>query len=655
MRGLAIVSLMVMTGSAAAQDDFDLGGDDYLSELPVVLTVTRLPQVKSELPTAVTVIDREMIDASGAVALPDLFRLVAGFQVGHYHGPDGPRTAVTYHGNTNQYSRRMQVLVDGRSVYTWGTGGAEWADIPINIDDIERIEVSRGPNGVTYGSNAFLGVINIITKHASMHEGTDVRVTLDDDAYRGGMLRYSGGKGDFNYRVTASYESDDGFEPYLSAGGTLYELNDDIETTSLDFRGDLRTGVNDYLTFKAGILSGLRQVGESMDPLDEIRGRDVTSHYQQIQWKRVLSSDNEINLQVYHHLHRVDDHFTTVPLPVALDINTTVQSERYDIELSHQLRMNQSLRAVWGAELRQDEVSGEDYFDLGATYQQRLSRLFANFEWRPAEHWVVNLGDMVEDSDNFGSYHSPRLAVNRLLGKGGYLRASSGRAYRVPTAIESNADFVVRTVTGIPVIDAYEHATDIEPERIDSVEMAFGLEKRGYGYEVKIFREKISSEIDAVRDLSWPTDHWVIMNVGETTNRGMELQLKARTDDSLASIAYSYVRSSGIRLDKLNPDIWVDSGDSVPLQTISATFSKRLAEKLWGSINLYNTTPMQYYAGDRTEGVAIADVVLRQGFNLAGREGKISLALKNLLGPYYDFEEETISSKSVYVTLEMDL
>lgn len=661
-RGFGLYSLLLITmpfqaSPLLAQEDWELAGEDYLTDLPVVLTVTRLPQSKVELPTAVTVIDREMIDASGAVTLTELFHLVAGFQVGHYHGTDGSRTVVTYHGNTNQYARRMQVLIDGRSVYTWGTGGAEWNDLPLSLDDVERIEVSRGPNGVTYGSNAFLGVINIITRHSSEQRGAHLRLTADDDEYREGVVRYGGGSGDFTYRLTGRYQRDDGFEPY-NAGGSTIEQNDDASTNALAFRGDLRAGVNDYLTMQMGWAAGPREVGETTDTTSPPRDREVTTHYQQLQWKHILSSENEINVQIYHNLHSVKDHFVTEPLPfILLDVDTSMQSERYDVELSHQLRLHESLRMVWGVEARIDEVKGEDYFDLGDTYRQQLTRAFINGEWRPVDKWIVNLGEMIENSDQFGTYHSPRLAINRQVGKRGYVRASGGRAYRIPTAVEDNADFTYRDINGTLIHDAYDHAPDLEPERIDSRELAFGAEGKNGGYEVKLFQEEITSEIDAVKDLApvWLFDHWVIMNVGDTTTRGFELQLKAKTEDALASIAYSHAEASGERLFRINPDTWESTSETVPSHTINALLSLRLAPRLWGSINYYHATPMTYYSGDRTDGVQIADVSFRQGFTFGGHEGSASLLFKNLLGSYHDFEDETVSRRAAYLSVQFDL
>ncbi|MEN8170493.1 MAG: TonB-dependent receptor [Pseudomonadota bacterium] len=693
LKTVTVLCVGVLSIAAQAADEFGLDGEDYLSELPVVLTVTRLPQSKAELPTAVTVIDREMIEASGAVELTELFRMVAGFQVGHYHGTDGPRVAVTYHGNTDQYSRRMQVLIDGRSVYTWGTGGAEWGDLPIAIEDIERIEVSRGPNGVTYGSNAFLGVINIITRHPSEQQGAHASVTLDDDQYRKAVVRYAATNGDLSYRITGSHKQDDGFDDYTDQFGQLYELNDDTQTSSLNFRGDYRGGVNDYWTVQFGGAAGPREVGFSYDPLDPVRERDVTTHFQQLQWKHNIDSESEVNAQFYHNLHKVEDRFQTgllseiytvlyedacIPFPTVAECalypfdsadllllgltdqtlprDSSIQSERYNLEISHRFRLSDSVRLVWGGELRLDEVTAAEYFDTGESYQHQQSRLFFNAEWKPMDRWVVNVGDMVEQSSLVGTLNSPRLAINRLLGDAGYLRLSAGRAYRTPTAIEENADFTVRYADGTLFHSFYDSSGDLPPEQVDSVELSFGAESRGTGYEVKIFREEISAEISAPENLdpAFPSPHWTVTTVGETTIEGAEVQLKARTEHSLLSFAYANTRADGWRLNKLNPEKILNVEDTVPLHTLNALLSLRLAEGLWAGLNYYSVSPMRFYSGDRTDGVQSADFNISKGFKLAGHKAKLRFMVKDLLGSYHDFEYETVSKRRAYLTLAMD-
>ena len=131
---------------------------DYLQEFPIVLSASRLSQPLSETPNAVTVIDRGMIVASGARNIADVFKLVPSMYVGY---ENGHTPIVSYRGITDAYARRMQVLVDGRSIYLPIFGHVDWAELPLDIGDIDRIEVVRGPSAASHGSNSVQGVINI--------------------------------------------------------------------------------------------------------------------------------------------------------------------------------------------------------------------------------------------------------------------------------------------------------------------------------------------------------------------------------------------------------------------------------------------------------------------------------------------------------------
>jgi iron complex outermembrane receptor protein len=129
------------------------------------LSASRLSQPINEAPAAVTVIDKQMIKDSGAWDLSEIFRLVPGMYVAYHADPYfSADSTVAYHGMvTTTTSDRMQVLIDGRSVYSGLFGGVNWSDLPIVLADIERIEVIRGPDSASYGANSYLGVINIIT------------------------------------------------------------------------------------------------------------------------------------------------------------------------------------------------------------------------------------------------------------------------------------------------------------------------------------------------------------------------------------------------------------------------------------------------------------------------------------------------------------
>ena len=126
---LCLMSAVALPAHAALTES------DFFDEMPVVLSASRLSQPLDEAPAAVTVIDQEMIRASGFRDIPDLLRLVPGFSVAYTRDNTW---AVGYHGLGDAFSRRFQVLVDGRSIYSPHFGAVHWGDLPLAIEDIER-------------------------------------------------------------------------------------------------------------------------------------------------------------------------------------------------------------------------------------------------------------------------------------------------------------------------------------------------------------------------------------------------------------------------------------------------------------------------------------------------------------------------------------
>ena len=177
--------------------------EDFTGDIDTVISATRIRQPLTESPSSITIIDRDMIVASGAIEIADVMRLVPGMQVGY---PTGNQMAVTYHGLGDDFPRDMQILIDGRSVYKPSYADVDWLFLGVVLEDIERIEVIRGPNTPLYGSNAVSGVINIITRLPYQDRGTSARITAGDLATRDGMIRHSGSNGALDYRVTLNYQ-----------------------------------------------------------------------------------------------------------------------------------------------------------------------------------------------------------------------------------------------------------------------------------------------------------------------------------------------------------------------------------------------------------------------------------------------------------------
>ena len=165
-----------------------------------VTTVSRLAEPTSEVPAAVFVITQSDIRRSGATSLPDVLRLAPGIQVAQI---DGAKWAVGIRGFADRLSRAMLVLIDGRAVYSPLFAGTYWEVQDTMLEDVERIEVIRGPGGTLWGANAVNGIINIITKDASQTQG--VLATAEGGAFGHalGALRFGGAArgGTLNYRA----------------------------------------------------------------------------------------------------------------------------------------------------------------------------------------------------------------------------------------------------------------------------------------------------------------------------------------------------------------------------------------------------------------------------------------------------------------------
>ncbi|MDJ0808301.1 MAG: TonB-dependent receptor plug domain-containing protein, partial [Gammaproteobacteria bacterium] len=270
---------LLLTGilyqGASASEDNGLSTEYFFEDLPVVLSATRLSQPVSEIPTAMTIIDREMIKASGVMSIPDLLRIVPGMTVGFY---SGSRATVSYHGLADQYARDMQVLIDGRSVYDPGYGGVSWPDMPIELDEIIRIEVIRGPNAAAFGSNSFAGVINIVTEHPADLHGTAVKTIVGQGDRRKLYARYADGDDDISYRISANYQELKGFE----------SIPDDERTRWVSFHGDYAPDNQNNLHIMLGASDGTYEEGFN-EIAQTVRELDNNYNYQQLRWEHQVS------------------------------------------------------------------------------------------------------------------------------------------------------------------------------------------------------------------------------------------------------------------------------------------------------------------------------------------------------------------------------
>jgi iron complex outermembrane recepter protein len=213
----ALIGFFTTSAAAAAVEDFTNLSLEELMKVEVT-TASKTPQTLIHTAAAAFVITQEDIRRSGTTNIPELLRMVPGIEVARVNAHT---YAITARGFNGVYANKLLVLIDGRSVYTPLFSGVQWDLQDTMLEDIERIEVIRGPGGTLWGANAFNGVINIITKSAHETQGglaTAHGGTLQD----GGAIRYGGRiDGDSAYRIWGKFDHH-GSET-AAAGGSAHD------------------------------------------------------------------------------------------------------------------------------------------------------------------------------------------------------------------------------------------------------------------------------------------------------------------------------------------------------------------------------------------------------------------------------------------------
>ncbi|MGQ0443451.1 MAG: TonB-dependent receptor plug domain-containing protein [Methylophilaceae bacterium] len=677
MNSLVLVFLLMLSLPSARAEDASVSGlseEDYIGDVPRVLTVSRLSQPLSDAPSAVTVIDRETIRASGIVDLPEIFRLVPGFYVGinagYFHNTNH---AVSYHGMTSAYPGNMQVLINGRSVYSPLYGGVQWSELPLAIADIERIEITRGPNAASYGANSYFGVINIITDHPSGVKTNSV-IATHGNGRNEAFYRHGGKAGALDYRVTVGYREDDGLD----------NRNDFKRTRLLNAQADYQINTNNSVAFEFGLVDGARGEGNINEDflLFLPRTKQINNHYELIRWRHNISDDSDFSLQAYHSFDRSDDKTTSANLRAAADaiapgagallLNDTItiqnpsELERYDIEAQHNFAIGRAMRVVWGGSIRRDSVYAPHYLGTKETDHFDLQRLFGHVEWHVHKKLLINAGAMIEHNDFTGTDISPRASINFKPTPNHTFRLGVSTALRTPNYVEEKFYRSIIVPTVIPntalLVQLDADKGNVNPEQIISKEIGYLGKLGGFSLDARIFHDTITDHI-RFRDrtdfvappglvLIVPEDINNGVNEGSAEVDGFEAQARwqlAKTTDLLVNYAYVHIRETQEELKR-------DYTESMPRNTISALLTHRLDSHWDASVAYYQTSQATLLGdGNRVDLIRKCDVRLARKFNSGRWNGEVSAVVENLFNDHYEeFADYNVSKRRARINLKLD-
>jgi iron complex outermembrane recepter protein len=648
--------------------------DLYFTDVPTVFSASRLAQPMSETPGFVTLIDREMIKASGAREIADLMRLVPGFQVTSRNF--GTAARVTYHGlSTDDYSPRLQVLIDGRSQYSpLFRGGVNWDLIPVAIEDIERIEVVRGSNVAAYGTNAFMGVVNIITLDASQAQGTTIAAASGTRGIHDEYLRFGGKVNDATFRITYQQQADDGI---VGSGGQLNWPNGQNKRF-FDFRSDIPLTIDDEIQIGFGKLEGKMQVGRIDNPpdnTDPLRTLTASTEYAQVSWRRALGSGDELNVRLHSTEDRLVDRFTN-NLTNTFNGHTEGQpndtldyggiAERRELELAHTVQANAATRIVWGAGTRTETVTSAYNFYAGSA-SRNVNRAFSHLEWRPSSAWLINLGGSSDTDTDTGHHFSPRASVSYHLNEAHTLRAGITRSYRLPSLYEYSG-YQYYGATGVTPGQQTNFIADgkVQAEELLSREIGYFGEFKAWhaSLDIRAFDERIPNLIQIVKKSTTDPSPDYATNAIDVHITGVEYQVRWEPQES-TRITFGQTVSQ-ILAEQISFQTGYDAGEitkisqqteaSMPRTSSNLMLMQKLPQALQLSIMVAQQDDIRWTRNSNTLiGYTRVDWRLAKPFKVGTKRGEVAYVVQCESGDHKELIPDSTVGNRQWLTLRLDL
>jgi iron complex outermembrane recepter protein len=643
--GCALATLLILGwGNARAeQSAVMLSEQDYLQEIPQVFAASRLPQHPQDSPGANTVIDRNYIQASGARNLSELFMGVPGLQVGL---SAGGRPVVAYHGLSGQVSQRMQVFVDGRSLYApYMFGGVDWSMVTVPLDEIEYIEIHRGSNSAAYGANAFLGVIQIYTRTAAQASGVSVRVLQGSNGIGDRSVRLGLSNESLQWRLVAGHQGDQG----------LIGRSDSYKTDSLDLRADLQKSATESLMFLAGSKTGRFGVGGQNSIADPLRNENKTSSFGHLKYKQLVDDGQEWSLSTSWTRDSGRDAYQ-IPLLSGgvLDMRNNRQADRYSFEYQHFKTLRNNLRASWGAEYRRDLVRSFELFSTDDTQKNAAWRMYYNQEWKPLEAWTINAGGLLEKDIFAPQQFAPRLSVNWKPTVNHVIKWGYSSAFRTPSLFEQKSDWRVRDENGQTLYIKYLSRGGLVPERVNAADLVYQGQWKplNMAFDLRLFREEITrlitSEFYILPDSK--TQNAVaydLRNNANATQQGAEYQIRWKPFTG-TTLALSEYRASTI-----------SSKSAVQASVPRAAKSMVWTQSTDNGVSLYTAyskmRPLTWL-GEATaaEEQKILAVSLQKTVKLAQATVRTSLTWRRPIGQFLEYREMQSMPRSVWLGVQID-
>lgn len=432
-----------------------------------VTSVSKKPQKLSDAAAAVYVITQDEIRRSGLTSIPELLRLVPGLEVANI---DSQRWAITSRGFNSRYSNKLLVLIDGRSVYTPLYSGVWWDVQDLVLDDIDRIEVIRGPGASLWGANAVNGIINIITKDSSETQGTSINAFAGEQA---NSIVYGGRSGtNGHFRMYAKNKAENGFMEASgtracdawsqSRGGFRFDSGQP-GTSGMTIQGDVYDGEGDILMID-NVLAPPYLVPFAGDV--KLNGANLLGR-----WNKTSAAGSESALQLYYEQG------------YRSDVQHVETRRTYDLDFQQQLPVKGRHDAMWGLGYRQSTsdtgVTEFSYFGNGHEVTALASAFIQDQITIKPDRTTLIVGSKLEHNTYTGFEIQPSVRMLWTHPNRGVVWAAVSRAVRTPSEGERNGWLSFQSMpssTPLPQLVTLNGNPDFKPENLLAYEIGYRTE-----------------------------------------------------------------------------------------------------------------------------------------------------------------------------------
>jgi iron complex outermembrane receptor protein len=500
---------------------------EELMNVPVT-SVSKRESTVGQSPAAIFVISQDDIHRSGATSIPEALRMAPGLEVAQI---DSDSWAISARGFNSQDANKLLVLMDGRSVYTPLFGGVFWDAQNTMMQDLDRIEVIRGPAGTLWGENAVNGVINVISKDAKDTQGLLVSGGGGSLDRAFGDVRYGWKISDDTYvrAYVQHFERDQSLLPNGTQG------HDASQMSQGGFRLDSQPTSADHFTFHGDLYGGYENNLGTADT--ELSGGNIVGL-----WTHDMGPDGDLKLQMYY------DHSHHNMLPFA------EQRDTGDVDFQHHVHFEPHQDFTWGLGYRvtSDQTVGNTAHTVGSTItffdpDHRATTIisaFAQYEIELIENRLrLTLGSKFEHNDFSGFNVQPNARLLWNINKKQSAWASVSRAVRTPTRLDEDVRITEEVAPGnnFTLLHGNPH---FQPETVLAYELGYRVEPiKTLSFDVATYYN-VYHDLQSINNAtSAATLPWVFSNLAHGDTYGVEVGSTFKAADWwTVRAAYTYLQ-----------------------------------------------------------------------------------------------------------------